>query len=270
MSASAWWPGGSTRLVGIVGHPVAQVKAPRELTRHLRGAGVDAVVLPFDVAPGDLAAFLAALALSPSVAGVVVTIPHKPAALGLAAEATRRASRTGAANVLTRRADGSWSADNVDGAGFLGGLRAGGVDPWGRRALVVGAGGVGSAIAIALADAGADVLLHDVDRTRAERLAERVPRSLVLPGPDPAGCDLAVNATPAGMRAGDPLPFDVSRLGPGAAVAEVVMEPAETPLLKRAASLGLRVFPGRLVLEHQLALLAAQLFPASQDHEERT
>jgi shikimate dehydrogenase len=269
VSERAWWPGGSTRLVGIVGHPVAQVKAPRALTQYLRDAGVDAVVLPFDVSPADLKGFLAGLARSPSVAGLVVTIPHKASSLALADASTDRSRRVGAANVLRRRPDGTWSADILDGVGFLRGLQDGGFEPSGRRALVVGAGGVGSAIAVALSCAGADVLICDTDHTRAVELAGRVPRAHAIPNPDPSGCDLAVNATPMGMCDDDPLPFDPGELRSGAAVAEVIMQPTETRLMKIAAARGLRVFPGRLVLDNQLPMLAAHLFPQSSHPEAR-
>ncbi|MGG5820093.1 shikimate dehydrogenase family protein [Falsiroseomonas sp. HW251] len=253
-------PSGTTRVVGIIGHPVAQVQAPHALTAHLRGRGVDAMVVPFEVAPDDLAPFLAGIARSPSLAGLVVTIPHKPAALA-AARGTPREMRIGAANVL-RRTDHGWEADMVDGQGFGAGLRAGGFDPAGRRVLLVGAGGVGAAIAVALADAGAaEIAIHDRDPARAAALAERVPQARAVDAPDASGCDLAVNATPLGMAEDDPLPFDPAALAPGAAVAEVVMKPAETRLLRAAAAHGLQVFPGRLVMEHQLPLLAGFLFP---------
>ena len=269
MSENAWWPGGSTRLVGIVGHPVAQVKAPRVLTQYLRDAGVDAVVLPFDVSPADLEAFLAGLAPSPSVAGLVVTIPHKAPSLALADAATDRARSVGAANVLQRRPDGTWFADMCDGAGFLRGLQDGGFDPGGRRALVVGAGGVGSAIAVALSDAGAELFIYDTDHLRAIELANRVPRARAIRNPDPGGCDLAVNATPMGMRDDDPLPFDPFELRPGATVAEVIMQPTDTRLMKIAATRGLHVFPGRLVLDNQLPMLAAHLFPQLNEPDEK-
>jgi shikimate dehydrogenase len=207
-------------------------------------------------------ALLAALAHMPNLAGVIATVPHKQAALAAAAESTPRASRIGAANALRRRAEGGFAADMVDGAGFLAGLRAGGFDPAGRSVLVVGAGGVGAAIAVTLAEAGAgEIGLFDTDPARAATLAARLPQARLLAAPDPSGFDLAVNATPLGMATGDRLPFDPARLDLGAAVGEVVMKPAETPLLRAAAARGLRVFPGRLVMEHQLPLLAGFFFP---------
>ena len=117
----------------------------------------------------------------------------------------------------------------------------------GASCLVVGAGGVGSAIAASLAaeGAGVDLTLFDTNAAAAEglaaRLREHYPRVAVdLGSNDPAGYDLVVNGTPLGMRAGDPLPFDVTRLSPRTFVGEVVMKQEITPLLEAARSRGCR------------------------------
>jgi shikimate dehydrogenase len=137
-----------------------------------------------------------------------------------------------------------------DGEGFVRGVQHKGVELRDARCLVVGAGGVGSAIAASLAGAGAATLgLYDTRAEAAAALAGRLQRhypSLDVPhgSSDPAGYDVVVNATPLGMRDGDPLPFDVGRLGPGTFVGEVVMSQHMTPLLRAAAARGCRVQPG--------------------------
>ena len=127
---------------------------------------------------------------------------------------------------------------------FVAGIRAGGCDPAGRRALLVGAGGAGSAIALALLQAGvAELAIHDQDKARRDALIARLRRrgggATVRNGSDdPAGCTLVVNATPAGMRADDPYPLKVAGLAPGMFVGDVITAPAVTPLLEAARRQG--------------------------------
>ena len=127
-----------------------------------------------------------------------------------------------------------------DGDGFVLGIRRKGFQPEGARALVVGCGGVGSAIAASLAAAGVRALtLYDSHADAAHALALRLLQhypllDISLMQRDPQGHDLVVNATPLGMKAGDPLPLDPQRLTPGTWVGEVVMTQAFTPLLQAA------------------------------------
>jgi shikimate dehydrogenase len=120
----------------------------------------------------------------------------------------------------------------------------------GARALVVGSGGVGSAIAASLAAGGVRALaLHDVQPAMASALAERLrahyPALEVSTGSnDPAGFGLVVNATPLGMNASDPLPVDVARLDAGTFVGEVVMKTEMTAFLTAAQARGCRVQVG--------------------------
>jgi len=114
----------------------------------------------------------------------------------------------------------------------------------GANCLVVGAGGVGSAIAASLAAAGvASISLSDTRAASAEGLAQRLrthyPRlEVAIRANDPAGYDLVVNATPLGMKPADPLAFDIARLAPTTWVGEVVMKQEITPLLKAAQDRG--------------------------------
>jgi shikimate dehydrogenase len=161
---------------------------------------------------------------------------------------------------VLRRADGSLLGELFDGAGFVRGLERNGLEVRGTRCLVVGTGGVGSAIAAALAAAGAAALsLYDTNQTGAAGLAGRLrqhyPRLEVATGSkDPAGFDVAVNATPLGMNPDDPLPFDASRLGPTTFVGEVVMKQEVTPLLRAARAKGCRTQVGTEMLFEQIPL----------------
>ena len=145
-----------------------------------------------------------------------------------------------------------------DGEGFVRGLRRKGMQPETTRALVVGSGGVGSAIAASLAAAGVPALgLFDVNAASCEGLAARLrahyPALQVATGAnDPAGFGLVVNATPMGMNAGDPLPMDVSRIAPDAYVGEVVMRAETTAFLAAAQARGCTVQIGTDMLFEQI------------------
>jgi len=240
---------GATRVIFIVGDPIAQVKAPAGVTRLLRERGADAVVVPAHVLPCDLAGFVAVAARMPNVDGIIVTVPHKIAAADLCGALTPRARSIGAVNAMRRAASGGWLGDMCDGEGFVAGLRQAGCDPRGRRALLVGAGGAGSAIAHALVDAGVGALaLHDLDDARRKALAGRLGAYGALQplrgSADPSGFDLVVNATPMGMAAGDPLPIDVRRLAASAFVGDVVTLPALAPLVEAARARGCATLTG--------------------------
>ncbi|MFB4197221.1 shikimate dehydrogenase family protein [Streptomyces carpaticus] len=254
---------GTTRLFAVLGDPVTQVRAPALLNGLFARTGRDAVLVPVQAGPGDLPAVARGLMRARNLDGLLVTVPHKAAMLALADEVSPAAALSGTTNALRRTAHGRWHADNFDGAGFLRGLTAAGRSPAGLRVLLAGAGGAGSAIAVALLRAGAAALtVCDPDRARREALAARLAEhwpGRVRTGPpagpgEPLAADLAVNATPLGMRRSDPLPFDPAGLPPHAVVADIVMKPARTRLLARAAALGLGVQPGAPMLDHQLDL----------------
>ncbi|MEA2929400.1 MAG: shikimate dehydrogenase [Hyphomicrobiales bacterium] len=160
-------------------------------------------------------------------------------------------------NVMRRGADGRWHGDMTDGGGFIAALKRNGFDLKGKRALQVGAGGAGSAIALALAMEGASALtLCDLDTAKRDALIARLGRHghavAATDRPDPAGVDLIVNATPAGMKAGDPLPVDVSRLTADQFVADIITMPAVTPLLTAAQAKGCRTQTGVQMFDAQV------------------
>jgi shikimate dehydrogenase len=151
---------------------------------------------------------------------------------------------------VLRRDDGTLVGDQFDGAGFVRGIVRKGCRLEGARAIVSGSGGVGSAIAASLAQAGVtELALFDARegaaRALARRLAEHYPALHVSTGAnDPQGFDVVVNATPLGMHAGDPLPFDVTRIAAGTMVGEVVMKHEYTPFLEAALARNCKVQVG--------------------------
>jgi len=234
---------GTTRLNIIIGAPIAQVKSPGGVTQAFTDRGHDAVLVPVQIDGAHLEAFLTAATAVSNLDGIIVTVPHKFACYDFCASSTERSRLLGSVNIMRRRPEGGWHGDIVDGIGFVGAVRANGGDPAGKRALQVGAGGAGSAIAMALVEAGVGSLaIHDTDVARRDQLIRKLKtlgRGEILAGTaDPTGFDLVANATPLGMTVGDPLPIDVSKLTSGAFVGCVITSPAVSPLIEAARRRG--------------------------------
>ncbi|MGY2490813.1 shikimate dehydrogenase family protein [Cupriavidus sp. CP313] len=241
---------GKTTLIPHLGYPTESFKAPMIYNPWFAQQGIDAVVVPMGVKPDDYAEVFRSLFRLTNIRGALVTMPHKVATLELVDELTPAARIAGACNAVVRRDDGTLVGDQFDGAGFVRGIRRKGCLLEGARAIVSGSGGVGSAIAASLAEAGvAELALFDAREgaagALARRLAEHYPALRVTTGSaDPHGFDVVVNATPLGMNPGDPLPFDVSHIATGAMVGEVVMKTEYTPLLEAAMARGCKVQVG--------------------------
>ena len=230
---------GATRIHFIVGDPIAQVKSPAGVTQAFAERGHNAIVVPAHVAPEHLSAWHAGLSHAQNVDGIIVTVPHKFAAFGLCASTSERATFLRAVNTMRRNTDGSWHGDMLDGLGFVEAMRDNGCDPHGKRALLIGAGGAGSAIAHALLLAGVSVLaLADKSKLRRTTLADRLKWLKTAPvthgTTDPTGYDIVLNATPMGMRESDPYPVDVTQLTGAMFVGCVITAPAVSPLIAAA------------------------------------
>lgn len=263
MNTSPFEITGRTRFLAIVADPIHQVKTPQRINALLRAHGIDAVMVPLHVGETDLPALMAALRGMQNFDGCVITVPHKTRALDLCDEASEAARRIGAVNVVHRTPEGRLRGGMLDGIGFVDGLRGADIDPAGRSVYIASAGGAASAIAFALADAGVERLTvanRSTERAAAlmARLQQVHPRvRATLGGTDPAGHDLVVNATSLGLRPGDALPLDVSRLEADQIVAEIIMDPAETALLRAARARGCRVHEGAPMLASQIRHMAA-------------
>jgi shikimate dehydrogenase len=251
---------GTTTIIAHLGDPIAPVKSPMIYNPYFESVGIDAAVVPMGVRAADYPDVLRAIFRFTNVRGALVTMPHKVTTVSLLDASSIAVKIAQSCNAVLLRPDGSLFGDLFDGAGFVRGVERHGFGVAGNRSLVVGTGGVGSAIAAALAAAGvASLALYDNNATGAEALADRLrqhyPKLDVQTGSkDPAGFDLAVNATPLGMNPGDPLPFDVARLSPATFVGEVVMKQEITPLLRAARERGCRTQVGADMLFEQIPL----------------
>jgi len=249
---------GTTTLIAHIGYPTHTFKSPMIYNPYFEANGIDAAVVPMGVKAEDYESAFRAIFRFTNVRGALITMPHKVTTMALVDEIAPAAEIAGACNAVLLRPDGTLLGDMFDGAGFVRGVQRKGVALGGKRALVVGCGGVGSAIAASLAAAQIGTLaLFDVNATAATALAGRLlkhyPALTVTTGSrDPAGFDLVVNATPMGMNEGDELPVDVSRLAASTFVGEVVMKQEKTAFLAAAEARGCRVQVGTDMLFEQI------------------
>jgi shikimate dehydrogenase len=249
---------GKTTLIAHLGYPTFAFKAPLIYNPWFEKNDIDAVVVPMGVKAGEYPEFFHYLFKLTNVRGALVTMPHKVTTIELVDELTPTAVVAGAANAVLLREDGTLLGDQFDGEGFVRGVLRKGFDLQGKRALVVGNGGVGSPIAASLAAAGVAAMgLFDPYAAASEALGERLvaayPELQITTGSkDPDGFDLVVNATPLGMKDDDPLPLDVDRIAPSTFVGEVVMKQEITPFLQAALDKGCPVQVGKDMLFEQI------------------
>ncbi len=240
---------GASRIHFIVGDPIAQVKSPAGVSQAFQDAGLNALCIPAHVAPADLAAWTAGVSLSKNVDGIIVTVPHKFAYFDLCATTSERGAFLKSINTLRRNADGTWHGDMFDGMGYVKALALKGCNLQGQKALLVGAGGAGSAIAYSLATGGVrELAIHDEDTVRRDALVQRLASlgscRVVAGSSDPTGFDIAINATPIGMKAGDPHPIDASKFTPAMFVGCVITAPAVPPMIEAARAVGCNTLTG--------------------------
>ncbi|WP_249410610.1 shikimate dehydrogenase [Pseudomonas sp. St316] len=251
---------GTTRLYGLVGHPLTAAKSPQLFNRLFIEQQADAVCVPLEVKADDLPAFVTGARALNNLAGILVTMPHKQSMLAVVDELHPTARQVGAINVIRCEADGRWVGAVFDGLGCVLGMQWEGYHPANKNVLLVGAGGAGRAIAFAIAAAGARSLtIGDVDAHRAEDLAKAVAAEtgcITQAGPaDPHGYEIVINATPLGMSKNDPMPVDPDRLEPGTLVVDIINSPDSTPLCDAARKRGCRTQDGGPMHKGQ-ALLA--------------
>lgn len=254
---------GKTRLVGVVGDPVAQIRTPQLLNAAAALQDLNVACIPMHVRPVQLMVMLSGAAMLENLLGLVVTIPFKQSVIAACAELTDTARTVGAINAMRLDHDRrAWIGGNFDGQGFICGLRDRGHTLAGKRVLVLGAGGAATALAYAIARERPDELsIHNRTGARADELATGI-RSLfpllsVRSGPaDPKGFDVVVNGTSLGLRAGDALPVPLARLDAGTLVCEAVIRDGDTALLAGARQRGCAVHHGQFMLGGQILELA--------------
>ena len=240
----------------VIGQPIAHSRSPVLHGHWLETLGLPGSYERVDVAPDDLAGFIAGLRDAGFVGGNV-TVPHKTAVLGLVQELDDAARHIGAVNTLWFEGD-TLCGGNTDALGFLAALdqEAPDWDAEARVATVIGAGGAARAIVHGLLQRGLDVRLANRSRDTADALSQSFARLPAVHGLDGlpvllGDTDLLVNTTALGMMGKPPLDLDLAGLKPGATVSDIVYAPLETDLLRQARARGHRAVGGLGMLMHQ-------------------
>jgi len=249
---------GNTELIAHIGYPTHSFKSPLIYNPYFEKEGINALVVPMGCQAEHYPAFLKSVFQLTNIRGALITMPHKVTTVALLDDVTPTVKVAGACNAVKLDDKGRLVGDMFDGAGFVRGVQRKGFDLVDKCVMVVGTGGVGSAIAASLAaEKIKAITLFDVNSASCEGLAQRLqneyPQIAVRTGSnDPEGHDLVVNATPMGMNEGDPLPMDVSRIAPETFVGEVVMRTEMTAFLQAAQNRGCRVQVGSDMLFEQI------------------
>jgi shikimate dehydrogenase len=253
---------GKAKLAGVIGWPVTHSLSPRLHSYWLAAHGIDGAYVPLPVAREDFARVIDGLRRAGFV-GVNVTVPHKEAAFALAHALDIYALAAGAVNLLLFREDGRIEGRNTDAGGLAASLQEalGKNALSGKSAALLGAGGAARAAVLALADSGArDIRIVTRDLKRGETLARELSARVKAPlqafawdrWPDAAkDAALLVNATSAGMTGAPALDLPLDPLPVNAAVCDLVYNPLETDLLRRAQASGHRTIDGLGMLMYQ-------------------
>ncbi|TMT87894.1 shikimate dehydrogenase [Haloterrigena sp. H1] len=237
---------------GLLGNPVGHSLSPPMHEAAYDELGLEARYVTFEPDEDDIDDAIAG-ADALGIAGLNVTIPFKQDALEIVAPEDL-AARIGAVNTIDFSGSGPPTGYNTDAVGALRALRDHDVTIQDARAVVVGAGGAGRAIAFGLADAGATVAIANRTESKAHDLAEEVPRAtghgLAELEQLVADADVLVNATSVGMES-DTTPVPADALHEDLAVLDAVYSPLETRLLRDAADAGATTVDGAWMLLYQ-------------------
>jgi shikimate dehydrogenase len=251
---------GETRSLALIGHPVSHSLSPAMHNASFAAEGLDYVYVALDVRPQDLSAAVSGLRAL-NFRGFNITMPHKRAMLALLDSVDEGARISGAVNTVAIE-DSTLHGYNTDGGGMVMACREAGIELPDRRILLLGAGGAAAAVALAFAAEGVGELrvvnrstrhaaeLRDKLRGAGPQKVEVYPYDALDEAAREA--EVVVNATPLGMKDGDPLPIPAELLDEGPAVCDAVYCPGrETALVREARERGARVVTGERMLLYQ-------------------
>ena len=251
---------GKTKITGLLGYPVEHTLSPAMHNAAFERLGLDYCYLPFLVRPDSLGKAVEAVRAL-TMAGVNVTVPHKESVIPFLDEVNEEASFIGAVNTVVNR-EGRLTGYNTDGRGFMHSLEENGIGIAGKNVLVVGAGGASRAIGYYLSEKAEGLFIHDTDKKKLDKLASDLSQirgnvSSLARIDDPRRFDIIINATPLGLKKGDPSPVDIGALLSTQTVCDLIYK--KTSLLDLAAQKGCRTMDGLGMLLWQ-GVLAFELW----------
>ena len=253
---------GKTKVFGCMADPIEHVRAPSVFNPLFEKYKVDAVMVPLHVSPKNLKEVVEGLRAMPNFGGMAITLPHKLPIMEFCDEIGKQGNLVGAVNFAAFDNNRKLIADNCDGTGFVNGMLAAGYTVADKKVLMIGAGGAARAIAFSLADSGVSSLsIANRTFSKADELADSVQGaypsiSVNSTSADPQGFDIIINTTSLGLMPDDELPLRPDLLRSNQLVAEIIMNPVDTPILKAAKSRGCKIHYGRPMFDHQVSIIA--------------
>jgi shikimate dehydrogenase len=257
---------GKTRVYGIVGDPIEQVRSPEMVTWEMQKRHHNAVLIPMHIARDEFDSVMPHIMRMRNLDGLIFTIPFKAQAIALAKTLGPQASQIGAINALKKHSNGAWSGEIFDGIGCVEAFKQRGITLQDKRLQLIGLGGAGSAICVALAYEKPKLLrLFDINPQTTERMAKMVntisPQTVVEVGlPLAEGIDILLNASPVGMLSDARLPLAVEQFKKELIVFDAIVMPENTPLLSLAQDCGCQVVRGREMMLGQISKIVDYFF----------
>ena len=259
---------GTTKIYGCLADPINHVKAPTIFTSIFKNKNIDAVMVPIHLNDNNLENVVSSLKAIKNFKGMTVTIPHKTNITKLCDYLEPDAKFTGAVNWIKFDNDRNLIGDNFDGQGFVNGFIKHNYSLKNKNVCLFGAGGAAVSIGASLVNEHIKSLkLINRNINKAIHLKNKIHSKSnllkveVFPESDYTlfDSDIIINATSLGLKQTDKLPFDVSNSSPNSVIADIIMQPEETELLKYAKSLGRSIHYGKYMIESQIDLVGSFL-----------
>ena len=255
---------GTTKIYGCLADPIDHVKAPTIFTSIFKEKNIDAVMIPIHVEKDNLKNVIASLKKINNFQGMTVTIPHKTTIANLCEHLEQDAEFTKSVNWIKFDKDRKLIGNNFDGQGFVAGFLSQNYLFKNKKICIFGAGGAAVSIACSLAKQKIKSLkIINRNINKAHELMKKIKvidkdlfvkvieyKDNYLLNDD----DIIINTTSLGLHKDDKLPFDVNKTSPKAVIADIIMQPLDTELLKQAKNLGRSVHYGKYMIESQIDL----------------
>ena len=256
---------GSTKIYGCIADPIDHVRAPTIFTSIFKEKNIDAVLIPIHINKDNLENVITSLKSVKNFKGMTVTIPHKTSVADLCDYLEPDAEFTQSVNWIKFDKNRKLIGNNFDGQGFVEGFKSQKFSIKNKKICLFGAGGAGVSIACSLAKEQMKSLkiinrnfnkanelkikINAIDKDLFIEVVNHKDQYLLN------DCDIIINATSLGLHKNDSLPFDVSKTSPETVIADIIMQPLETELLKQAKKLGRSVHYGKYMIESQIDLV---------------